>query len=50
MNNNNNKQLDIVKKNKPYTIVLDEIDEYKKSINEIKQEISNINGQLNNYK
>ena len=48
MNSNNNKQLDIVKKNKPYTIVLDEIEEYKKSINEIKQEISNINSELNN--
>ena len=48
MNSNNNKQLDVIKKNKPYTIVLDEIEEYKKSINEIKQEISNINSQLNN--
>jgi hypothetical protein len=45
---NYNKLLDIVKKNKPYTIVFDEIEEYKKSINEIKQEISNINIQLNN--
>jgi hypothetical protein len=48
MNSNNNKQLDVIKKNKPYTIVLDEIEEYKKSINEIKQEISNINSELNN--
>ena len=45
-NKNYNKLLDIVKKNKPYTIVLDEIDKYKKSINEIKQEISNVNNQL----
>ncbi len=44
---NNNKLLDIVKNNKPIIINLDDIDIYKKTIIEIKQEISNIYLQLN---
>lgn len=35
--------LETVKQNKPYIIVVDKIEEYKKSITEIKHEITNIN-------
>jgi hypothetical protein len=51
MNSNkeyNNKLLYIFKKNRAYPIVLDEICEYKNSINEMNQEISNINVELTN--
>lgn len=34
---------DVVKQNKPYIIEVDKIEEYKKSITELKQEITNIN-------
>lgn len=42
------KFIDIVNRNKPYTIVIDDIDKYKNSINEIKMEISNTSKPLNN--